>query len=63
MAKAMKAIENLKKNKVLVSALCTISKYNINELEDIVQMVENMGIGISFSIPVLFPRGQMCKLR
>jgi MoaA/NifB/PqqE/SkfB family radical SAM enzyme len=50
--KVLKCIDILKKDKVPVSALCAISRYNMNEIEDIVDFIEKLGIVISFSMPV-----------
>ena len=50
--KALQSIENLKEKGVPVSALCTISKYNVNDIEDVVKFVEKIGIAISFSTPI-----------
>jgi len=51
--KVLESIENLKEKKVPVSALCTISKYNINDIEKIVTFVEKLGIAVGFSIPIM----------
>jgi len=47
-----KSIDVLKKKKLPVSALCTISKYNINDIEDIAKFIDDLDITISFCMPV-----------
>ena len=50
--KACKGIENLRKAKAHVSALCTISKYNMNDIEETIKFIEGMNLKTSFCIPV-----------
>jgi MoaA/NifB/PqqE/SkfB family radical SAM enzyme len=50
--KAYKGIQNLRKKKAHVSALCTISKYNINDIEETLKFIESMNLYTSFCIPV-----------
>jgi MoaA/NifB/PqqE/SkfB family radical SAM enzyme len=50
--KARKGIHNLRKNKAHVSALCTISRYNMNDIEKTVKFIERMNLYTSFCIPV-----------
>jgi len=50
--KVLKSIELLKEKKVPVSALCTISKHNFNDIEEIVCFTEDLGVGTNFCIPV-----------
>lgn len=50
--KASKAIEYLKEENVHVSTLCTISKYNMNDIERTISFLEDKGMYTSFCIPV-----------
>ena len=50
--KARNAIGSLRKEKVHVSALCTISKYNMNDIEKTVKFIEGLGLYTNFCIPV-----------
>ena len=50
--KAKKAIGFLKEENVHVSALCTISKYNMNDIERTIKFIESMNLYTSFCIPV-----------
>jgi MoaA/NifB/PqqE/SkfB family radical SAM enzyme len=50
--KAFKGIQNLRQKKAHVSALCTISKYNMNDIEKTVEFIEGMNLYTSFCIPV-----------
>jgi len=52
MKKVCNAIKYLKEKKTNVSALCTISRYNMNDIEEIVNFIENLNIFVSFCIPV-----------
>jgi MoaA/NifB/PqqE/SkfB family radical SAM enzyme len=48
----IESIENLKDEKVAVSALCTISKNNINDLEGIVKLTNKLDVMVSFCLPM-----------
>ena len=50
--KSLNAIQYLKEKKAHVSALCTITRYNMNDIEKIVNFIENFKTYISFCIPV-----------
>jgi MoaA/NifB/PqqE/SkfB family radical SAM enzyme len=47
-----KSIELLKKNKVPVSILCTISRDNINDIEEIVKLTDKLDAAVCFCTPV-----------
>ena len=50
--KAYNGIQHLRRKKAHVSALCTISKYNINDIEKILEFIEGLNLYTSFCIPV-----------
>jgi len=50
--KVTKAIDILKRKKIPVSVLCTISKRNINNIEDIVKFINGFDVTVSFCMPV-----------
>lgn len=51
--KVTRAIDILKKRKIPVSVLCTISKRNINDIEDIVEFIDKFDVTVSFCMPVI----------
>ncbi len=50
--KVLKAIELLKEEKVPTEALFTITKYNKNAIEKTVEMINKLGLGVSFCTPM-----------
>lgn len=51
--KVVKSIEILQKKKLPVSVLCTISRENMKDIENIVKFVEKLNVTISFCMPVI----------
>jgi len=51
--KVLNAIESLKKEKIPVEAMFTISKYNKDDIEKTVSFTNNLGLGISFCLPII----------
>ena len=51
--KVLNTIENLKKEKIPTEALFTLSKYNRDNIEKTVEFINDLGLGVSFSMPTI----------